>query len=116
MKKILLTLILSLFFTTPLLAECKRHVVLYGIEDLMKELGVSEAYAASYRINLWDSPRRTGVVARLLPGTHLLILEETKDHYKVKAPEPQGGAVGWIGKVQAKKVVKQDTKTNKPCK
>ena len=82
----------------------------------IKEFGWSEGKAASHETNIWDSPARNRVVGKLKPGTHALILAKEKSHYKIKTPRGQGGAVGWIGKIQVRKVVSQDTKTFKLCK
>ncbi|MFQ5586596.1 MAG: hypothetical protein ACE5GF_07220 [Thermodesulfobacteriota bacterium] len=105
----------SIFVASQLYAECREHVVIYGMDYYMTELGMSESRAASYRVNLWDSPNRNRVVGKLIPGTHALLLQESATHWKVKAPRLQGGTVGWIGDAQVEKVVSQDMETNELC-
>lgn len=71
----------------------------------------------NHKINLWEKPSFQGKgkpVGKMIPGPRAVILEKGPEDYKVKSPLDD--KVGWINKVQVKRVLKQDTETRKPCK
>jgi len=120
-KKGITGFLIVISFLFPVVAtagECKPYVVLFGIDDVIKETGWSEGRAAGHRINLWDSPARKSIVGKLIPGTHALLIGKTPDnyHYKIQSPKKQGGNIGWVGAPQVKEVIKQNTTTYEHCK
>jgi hypothetical protein len=115
--KILTMFLLFLFFSSPVIAECKKHLELFSAKDTAIELGKSETWVIrNYKINLWGkpSPDKFPKVGELLPGSRALILEETAKDYKIISPFDK--SVGWISKIQVKKTLMQDTETRKSCK
>ena len=68
------------------------------------------------KINLWERASSKGKgkkVGQMLPGSRALILETSTGDYKVKSPLDK--SVGWINKIQVKKILYQDTETRKAC-
>lgn len=50
------------------------------------------------RVNilLWDSPGMVKIVGKLRPGAMVEVLGRSQGFLKVKAPEGEGGYLGWI--------------------
>jgi len=110
-------LTLALFLAAPAYAECKEHIALVSPAELAREIGRSEAWViANHKINLWqkmDSSGRGRVVGKMLPGSHALILGRNPQGYKVRSPLDK--SVGWVGKIQVKRTLWQDTNTREAC-
>jgi hypothetical protein len=95
--------------------QCKEFAELYGVNYYAKFFG--QAYASTYKIDLWNTRRKTeGVSGKVLPGTNLLILERHGKQILVSAPKEQGGTVGWISTQEIKRFIRRDTDTLLPCK
>jgi hypothetical protein len=113
--KVIPLLLILLFPSSANAGECKKFAELYGVDYYAKSFG--QAYATTYRIDLWNTRHKTdGVSGRVLPGTNLLILERHGKQLLVSAPKEQGGTVGWIGAGEIRRVIKRDTETLLPCK
>lgn len=100
-----------------LLKDCKKHIELHSARYLARELGKSEAWVvANHKTKLFAKETSKGKghkVGSLLPGSRAIILRTGPDDYRVKSP--LDGSVGWVNKVQVKRVLMQNIKTNKPC-
>lgn len=99
-------------------AECRAHIELHPACDIAEIYEKSEAWVlGNYKVNLWEKQTSQGKgksVGKLLPGSRAVILEKGPEDYKVKSPLDK--SVGWINKMQVKRVLKQDTITRKPCR
>lgn len=114
LRNILLALFMTLLPATPAMAgRCREYVTLCGIDEIMEKKGLSQAEVESYRIKLWSA--RSRVIATVLPGTEARLLRRARGHYKIKVPEGQGGAKGWVDGRQVKGTLWLDTKTLEQC-
>ena len=69
------------------------------------------------KIFVWKKESSKGkhpVVGEMLPGSRAILLKEGVDDYRIKSPHDK--SIGWVSKIQVKRVLYQDTKTFKPCK
>lgn len=103
--RVLLVIISFVFSATTSLAECKKEAILHDADFYMSEYCWTEGRVAPFKINVWDSPSLITVVGKLVPGTHAMILDKKKNSYKVKVPDEEGGAVGWINESQIERIV-----------
>lgn len=88
-------------------AECKQFIELWSAE---------ESGSGSY-VNLWSNPTESGKFPKagaLRPGSRALIIATSAQDFKVKSP--LDGSVGWVNKMQVKRMLMQDDKTYKPCR
>lgn len=68
------------------------------------------------KVNLWSktTPEGKGTkVGQMLPGSGAFILAEGDQDFRVRSP--LDGSEGWVGKVQVKRTLLQDTETRGPC-
>lgn len=96
--------------------DCRKHVELKGGAFWAKELGQPELVVLEHhRINLWERPGadRGKVVGKMRVGSHAVILEETKDAYRVRSPLDK--SVGWVSRIQTERTLYQDVTTFEPC-
>jgi len=98
--------------------ECKSFIELHSVKYLANEYGRSESWVLNnVRINLWEKQTPYGKgrkVGELLPGSRALIIEIGPEDYKVKSPYDQ--SIGWVNKIQVRRIIKLDTETYEPCK
>jgi len=120
MKKFVFSTLFFLFAIgqVSIAGECREFIELLSATEIAAEWETTEWGAiAKIKINLWENPSDTDrgkVVGKLIPGSRAMIIEKHGDYYKVKSPLDK--SVGWINKIQIKKIVIQDDKTYKPCK
>ena len=97
--------------------DCKNFIELHSAKYLANEYGRSESWVLNnVRIKLWEkqTPHEKGrKVGELLPGSRALIIEIGSEDYKVKSPYDK--SIGWVNKIQVRRVIKLDTETYEPC-
>ena len=98
--------------------ECVRVAVLYSADFVAKQYGesVNWLYASGKKINVWEKPTNAGKgkkVGEIIIGSHVKILEEKKNDYKITSPYDK--SEGWINKIQVAWTQYQDSETNERC-
>ncbi len=114
---IVILLVLFLIAFISLAGECKNFIELHSAKYLANEYGRSESWVLNnVRINLWEKQTSQGrgqKVGELLPGSRALIIERGLEDYKVKSSYDK--LIGWVNKIQVRRIIKLDTETYEPC-
>lgn len=111
MRTILLTV--SLLIASVSFAEdCKEHAILHDIDHFKSEYRWSQGRV---EIKIWESPATITVVGKVTPNAQVQILEKSADYYRIKAPDAQGGTIGWIHKAQIDTIIKKDPENQTIC-
>jgi len=109
----MIALVLFLIFSSEALAEdCKEHAILHDLDHFKSEYRWSQGRV---EIKVWESPATITVVGKVMPNAQVQILEKSEDYYRIKAPDEQGGAIGWIHKAQIDTIVKKDPENQTIC-
>lgn len=97
--------------------ECGKHVELLSAKEVAAEMGATEAWVVrNFKVNLWSktTPEGKGTkIGQMLPGSRAVILDEREADFLVRSPFD--ASEGWVGKIQVKKTLYQDTETMEPC-
>lgn len=93
MRRILYTLFCVFVFSTGAWASCVEHAVLRDTDYFSSRYRWS---SGKVDIKIWDSPSMIRITGILTPGAHVKVLDKHDNFLKVKAPEEQGGQIGWI--------------------
>ncbi|MBI5642883.1 MAG: hypothetical protein HY954_05350 [Deltaproteobacteria bacterium] len=103
-----LLIALLLMSATANAEDCTEHALLHDIDYFKNEYHWSQG---RIEIKMWESPALITVVGKLMPSSHVTILEKAADYYRVKASDEQGGMVGWIHKAQVETIIRNTEDT-----
>lgn len=111
MRRIFAIASLILTLSSTAFAGCVEHAV------LREEPGASKFKWSNaggrIPIKVWDSPGLVTIVGHLTPGSYVRVFERGHGFIKVKAPEDQGGAIGWVSVTQVEMTLAiPETKTD----
>lgn len=93
MKRSLLSFVFVLLAAASAWASCIEHAVLRDTDYFSSRYRWS---SGRVEIKMWDSPSMIRMVDSLTPGAHVTVLDKRDNFLKVRAPEEQGGQIGWI--------------------
>lgn len=93
MGKFLGTFLCFFVFASGALASCVEHAVLRDTDYFSSRYRWSNG---KVDIKMWDSPSMIRIVGILTPGAHVKVLDKDGNFLKVRAPEEQGGQIGWV--------------------
>ena len=103
--KVFVFLILFIFSAIPsFAAKCDDHGLLQDVDHYVASWGWGSR-SQKQMIHLWDSPDHIAIVASVVPGSYVTILEEKEGYYKVRSSE---GKAGWISKDQLAEKLPKD--------
>lgn len=93
MRRILSTFLCVFVFASGAWASCVEHAVLRDTDYFSSRYRWS---SGKVDIKIWDSPSMVMIVGVLTPGAHVKVVDKKGNFLKVKAPEEQGGQIGWV--------------------
>lgn len=93
MRRIIYTLFCVFVFATGVSASCVEHAVLRDTDYFSSRYRWS---SGKVDIKIWDSPSMIRIAGILTPGAHVKVLDKQGNFLKVRAPEEQGGQIGWV--------------------
>lgn len=93
MRRNLCTLFCLFVFASGAWASCVEHAVLRDTDYFSSRYRWSNG---KVDIKMWDSSSMVRIVGVLTPGAHVKVLDKSGNFLKVRAPEEQGGQIGWI--------------------
>ena len=90
MRRIFLTILFMLMMASGANACVERAII--------RDMDFFTTNWTNGRVNiiLWDSPGMVKIVGKLRPGAMVEVLGRSQGFLKVKAPEGEGGYLGWI--------------------
>lgn len=112
MRTILMTVFLMIASAAFAAEDCKEHAILQDIDHFKSEYRWSQGRV---EIKMWESPATITVVGKVMPNAQVQILEKSEDYYRIKAPDDQGGTIGWIHKAQIDTILKKDPENQTIC-
>ncbi|HLE19256.1 MAG TPA: hypothetical protein VI728_13335 [Syntrophales bacterium] len=93
MGRFLGTFLCFFVFASGAWASCVEHAVLRDTDYFSSRYKWSNG---KVEIKIWDSPSMIRIVGILTPGAHVKVLDKDRNFMKVRAPEEQGGQIGWV--------------------
>ena len=91
-----------MFLISALFAE--KMVLTASAEEYAYAYGQTVSWAEkNIKINVWDSPSKTKVVAKAELGSSYPLIKKIGNFYKIKV----GKKTGWISEIQVQKIYKK---------